>query len=366
MMSSGNLLIRCDASVSIGTGHAMRCLALGQAWQDAGGHVVFVMAESTPAVERRIVAEKMGAVRVAQAPGSLNDAESTLAIARQHAAKWIVVDGYVFGAEYQARVHEAGLKLLIVDDDGRAAPYIAEIALNSNPLATEALYRQRGPSTKLLLGPRYVLLRREFAAWRLWKRKVHAPAGKLLVTMGGSDPENITLRVVEALIGVRSFDMQIVVGGSNPHLGQLRGTLDGYGSSFRLVHDASEMAELMAWADVAISAAGTAAWEMAFMGLPPLLIVLADNQEPIAQALSDAGAALNLGPAQALRVEDIRDRLCNVTAARKILQEMSTRGRALIDGCGADRVVAAMQDRRFDLLPAAPPIPHATPNVSNS
>jgi len=356
MTSLENLLIRCDASISIATGHAMRCLALAQAWQDAGGDVIFAMAESTSAVEQRIVAEKMKVARVAREPGSLNDAENTLEIARQHAVRWIVVDGYAFGAEYQARLHEAGFKLLLVDDDGRGASYVAEIVLNQNPQATEALYRPRGPSTKLLLGPEYVLLRREFAAWRHWERKIHAPACKLLVTMGGSDPENVTLRVVETLMSVRSFAVQIVVGGSNPHLAHLRARLEACGPGLRLVHDASEMAELMAWADVAISAAGTAAWEMAFMGLPSLLIVLAENQERIASALSDAGAALNLGRAQDLRSEDIRDRLNSVTASKEILRKMSTSGRALIDVRGAERVLAAMLGRELGMTPTQPAV----------
>jgi UDP-2,4-diacetamido-2,4,6-trideoxy-beta-L-altropyranose hydrolase len=329
----------------------MRCLALAQAWQDTGGHAVFAMAESTPAVERMIMAQKMEVARVAQEPGSLNDAGRTLDIVRQHAARWIVLDGYVFGAEYQAHLHDAEVKLLAVDDHGRAAPYVAEIVLNANPQATQAMYRQRSPFTKLLLGPRYMVLRSEFAAWRDWERNIRAPARKLLVTMGGSDPENVTLRVVEALMGTAQFEMLIVVGGSNPHLATLRARLDGCEPGVRLLHDVGEMAELMAWADMAISAAGTAAWEMAFMGLPALLIALADNQAPIAEALSDAGAALNLGQAEAMRVEDIRDLLGSVSTSNETLQKMSTRGRALIDGYGADRVVTAMLERDSDITP---------------
>lgn len=352
MMASGNLLIRCDASVHIGTGHAMRCLALAQAWQDAGGRAIFAMAASTPAVVQRILAEEMQLVRVAQLPGSREDSESTNQFARQHSARWVVVDGYVFGADYQTHLHAAGLKVLMVDDGGRAAPYVADIVLNQNPQATESLYRQRGPSTRLLLGPEFALLRREFVAWRGRERKIHAPARKVLVTFGGSDPDNITLRVLEALISAPEFEVQIVVGGSNPHLAELRAVLGKCRADIRLVHDPGDMARLMAWADVAVSAAGTAAWEMAFMGLPSLLIVLADNQEPIACSLDDAGAALNLGRAATIRADDIRERLGSVSACCELLQKMSMCGRALIDGRGADRVVSAMFERELDMMPS--------------
>ena len=349
MRPSGKLFIRCDASVRIGTGHAMRCLALAQAWHDAGGDVVFAMAQSTEAVAQRIVGENMEFVHVQQTPGSPGDSESIITLARQHPAQWVVVDGYLFGADYQACLHGAGLKLLVVDDDGRAERYVAEIVLNENPQATERLYPHRGPSTRLLLGPEYVLLRREFAVWRGWKREIHAPARRVLVTLGGSDPDNVTLRLIEGLMAAPEFEVQIVVGGSNPHLDQLREAMVGSRQGLRLVHNAGDMAELMAWADVAISAAGTAAWEMAFMGLPALLIVLAGNQEPIASALVDAGAGLSLGPAGSLSGENTRNRLRGLASSYEALEKMSTCGQALVDERGAERAVAAMLERDLDI-----------------
>jgi UDP-2,4-diacetamido-2,4,6-trideoxy-beta-L-altropyranose hydrolase len=350
------LLFRCDASTRIGTGHAMRCLALAQAWQDAGGNAVFAMAKSTEAVAQRIVGERMEFVRVAQAAGSPSDSECTIELAGQHTARWVVVDGYVFGADYQVRLHEAGLKVLILDDDGRSERYVAEIILNQNPQATERLYPDRPRSARLLLGSEYVLLRREFAAWRGWRRKIDAPALKVLVTMGGSDPDNVTIRVIEAMMAAPEFEAQIVVGGSNPHLAEVRGAIGGSRQGLRLVHNAGDMANLVAWADIAVAAAGTAAWEMAFMGLPALLIVLADNQEPIASALAHAGAAVTLGSAGSVSAKEIRNTLRGLSDSHEVLQKMSTCGRALVDGRGAERAVAAMRGRSLDVIqPVASP-----------
>ena len=337
----------------------MRCLALAQAWQDVGGHAIFAMAESTESVVRRIISEKMEFERVEQAPGSAGDSENIITLARRHAAQWVVVDGYVFRAEYQDRFHESGLKLLVVDDDGRAEHYVAEIVLNSNPRATEALYSHRGRSTKLLLGPEYILMRREFAVWRGCKRKMRAPVKNVLVTMGGSDPDNVTQRVIEALIAAPEFEVQIVAGGSNPHLAKLREATSETSQHLRLVHNAGNMADLMAWADAAISAAGTAAWEMAFMGLPALLVELADNQAAIASALVDAGAALCLGPASSVGREEISNRLRGLGALDEDLQKMSMCGRALVDGRGAERVVTAMLERDRVMRPERSAVPAA-------
>jgi UDP-2,4-diacetamido-2,4,6-trideoxy-beta-L-altropyranose hydrolase len=349
-MTLGNLLIRCDASIPVGTGHVMRCLALAEAWQDAGGQATFAMAKTTPAIEERLLAEKITMLHLVQVPGSAKDGEQTCQLARQISTDWVVVDGYAFGADYQASLHEAGLRVLVVDDHGRAGRYLAEIVLNQNPQAREDLYLNRKPSTQLLLGLEYALLRREFANWRQWTRDTPPTARNLLVMMGGTDPENVTQRVLDALACEADFDIQVVAGGSNPHLTELRESVRKSRACVRLVENTGKIAELMAWADIAVSAAGTTAWEMCFMGLPALLIVLADNQEPIARALDDAGAGLSLGQAATLRTEGIRDQLRRIAASHEIMLKMSTRGRALVDGRGAERIVAAMVGRDIDSM----------------
>src|SRR5439155_10508278 len=140
---------------------------------------------------------------------------------------------------------------------------------------------KRVPYTTLLCGPRCGLLRWEFRSWEKWKRAV-APIGReVLVRMGGSDPENITSLVIRALglLNVE-FEARVVAGGSNPHITQLE-SLVSQTSHIELHTDSSNISELMAWADVAISAAGSTCWEICLLGLPAILIDLAENQRPI-------------------------------------------------------------------------------------
>jgi len=199
------LLIRADAGVAIGTGHVMRCLALAQAWQDLGGRALFAMAESTPGLTARLRSELCEIVSVEVSIGSQEDSERTAALAREHHAGWVVVDGYQFGADYQEALRSTESKVLFMDDYGHSARYSADLVVNPNVCADEAPYRNRESYTQVLLGTRYCMLRREFKAWRQWQRKIPPLAGRVLVTMGGSDPENLTARVLEAYPGSAPF-----------------------------------------------------------------------------------------------------------------------------------------------------------------
>ena len=214
------LLLRPDASLKIGTGHVMRCLALAQGWQAQGGKTLIVMAKSTSNLDARLVTEGMQVLYLTEVlPGSLDDVRETAIIAQQHNAAWIIIDGYHFDAWYQKYLKEAGYPLLFVDDNGHARHYYADLILNQNIHANASMYGNRDPDTKLLLGPSYAVLRREFWSWRKWKRKIPRKARNILVTMGGSDPDNVTLKVIRALQQIEFDDLQfiIVVGGSNPH-----------------------------------------------------------------------------------------------------------------------------------------------------
>jgi|HubBroStandDraft_6_1064221.scaffolds.fasta_scaffold157942_1 UDP-2,4-diacetamido-2,4,6-trideoxy-beta-L-altropyranose hydrolase len=338
----GTILIRADASIAVGTGHVMRCLALAQEWRHKGGSAVFAMSQVTPAVKELLQRESVGVVQVTAELGSADDAREAVAFARENEAFWVVVDGYSFGAEYQEALKVAGLKVLFIDDNGHAAPYSADLVLNQNAYADEALYPRRDASTRLLLGPRFALLRHEFVEWRGWEREIPTVARRVLVTMGGSDPDNLTQKVVEAILPEGDFEITIIAGGSNPHLAELRQLVSNSGHALRLLENASNMPELMANADVAVAGAGTTTWEMCFLGLPALLIVLADNQQGVADELRKQGIVVHLGRGSDLARSILATQLRSLAGSPAVRREMSQHGRALVDGRGAERVVRAM------------------------
>jgi len=342
------LLIRADGSERIGTGHVMRCLALAEAWRDRDGTVVFALASASEALEKRLKSEGMETAVLNVAAGGDGDARRTAALARKRDASWVVVDGYAFDARYLESVRGAGFRLAVIDDNGILDRYAAEMVINANLHAGEHLYRRRTRDARLLLGSRYALIRREFRERRMRRRRFKAGPCRILVTLGGADVLGLTPAAIRALRNLlpAEIDVRAVVGPSNP--GETRCREEMSAASFRgeVIPAATNMAEQMAWADVAVAAAGSTCWEMACLGLPAILIVTADNQAPIAASLHKAGIAVNLGrPGRALdaRIAEAVKKLCADAALRR---DMSRRGRRLIDGRGAERIARALMKRQ--------------------
>ena len=213
-------------------------------------------------------------------------------------------------------IKAAGFKLLFVDDNVHAETYSADLVLNQNIHANARLYSKREPAMRLLLGPRYAMLRREFRQWRNWQREIPATGRKILVTLGGSDPNNLTGRVIEAIQQLSNPDSEtvVLVGGSNPHLCSVEASIQK--ESMRLIVDATRVSEWMTWADVAVAGAGTTFWEMCFLGLPGILLVVAENQQSVAAAANNMGIARSLGKGTEVTATVIAGKLSKLLTSR--------------------------------------------------
>jgi UDP-2,4-diacetamido-2,4,6-trideoxy-beta-L-altropyranose hydrolase len=333
------LLVRADANARMGTGHAMRCLALVQAWQDAGGTASFLIGAGARGVEERLRAEGIDVVRSTAPPGSAADAEEAAHLARARGAGWVVLDGYHFDSRFHEAVRSAGLRLLVIDDNGDADHYHADYVLNQNLHAREELYASRDPHTRFLLGTRYALLRREFACGAAGSPVIRDRARKVLITLGGADPENYTARVLRALgvLEVADLDVVAVIGTVNPHGEAVVAAARALRPGARVEHGVTDMMRLYSWAELAVAAGGTTCWELAFAGVPSLVGVLAANQTRLAESFAAAGAGRNLGLltdlGEAALAREI-GLLLNDPARR---EAYSRAGQRLVDGRGSAR-----------------------------
>lgn len=346
-----NLLIRADANLNMGTGHVMRCLALAQTWCDWAGQVTFVMNAPPPALVKRVQDERISIVHLDEMPGSRDDAAFVADLRARRRAKAIVVDGYHFSYDYQKTIKESGSVLLVIDDYGHAGRYFADLVLDQNISASSEFYADRDRHTNLLLGNRYALLRREFRSWQSWTRLVPERARRILVTLGGSDPENLSVRVLEALeaVQVDGLEIKVAVGSANPHYQELQAAAARSRLPVDLERDEVDMPQLMAWADLAVAAGGSTLWELAFMGLPSVVIIAADNQKANVQRLQELEAAISLKWHGSLTLGEMVGAISDLAEDAEKREKLSQVGKKLVDGMGADRASLALIERILTL-----------------
>lgn len=340
-----NIVFRTDASRTIGSGHIMRCLALAEAWRDSQGEVFFVSACDAPSIEDRLKKEGMSVLHIHQEAGTLGDAYETIQIAHEYRADWIVVDGYHFGAEYQKKIKDAGLSLLFVDDFGHSDHYYADIVLNQNGYADISLYPRHENYTQFLLGTNYAIIRKEFLGWDRYHRTIPDVARKILVTLGGGDPDNVTGIVIEALkiLNLENLEVIIVAGGLNHHYSLLEEMIID-NPHFTLKKNVENMPELMEWADIVISAGGSTCWELAFMGVPAIIIILADNQQLISQHLEHEISYVALGWYKDITRKKICDAVQLLISSPNKRSEISKKAQKLVDGKGPIRIIQKITD----------------------
>jgi UDP-2,4-diacetamido-2,4,6-trideoxy-beta-L-altropyranose hydrolase len=337
------LLIRADANPQIGTGHVMRCLALAQTWLQIGGRECLMVSYcSVEALRERIRRVVTRLVPLDASHPDESDLRETLRLAQAVQPAWIILDGYHFDPAYHEALGSAG-NLLIIDDNAHLPRYTADLLLNQNVAAERLPYSLVSRRHKItpLLGPGYVLLRPAFLAYRQIPRMIQAHAAKLLVTLGGSDPDNVTLKVIQALNQLEGINARVIVGAANPHRASLEQAIQRE-NNIQLLSDVENMPDLMTWADLGILAGGTTLWEAALLGLPCLTLTLADNQRQNAAVMHEMGISQNLGDASMLDDRAILDAVKRLTENEDQRRQLCRRGRMLVDGQGARRVVEAM------------------------
>ena len=333
-------IIRVDVNATIGAGHLMRCIALGQALKTQNCEVIFITACTSKDLHQRLRDEEFRVVTLAHPYPDPLDWQMTSKVLQSSPDTWVMLDGYHFDAAYQRQIKAGGHRLLVIDDMAHLGQYCCDILLNQN-INAEKLHYSSEANTRFLLGPRYILLRTEFLNWINFKREFPKTSGKILITLGGGDSDNRTLQVIRAMqnLALKKFEAVVVVGPANPHAQILDSEAKHSNFPIQLIHNARNMPELMAWADMAISAGGSTCWELLFMGVPTLVTVTAENQQVNAEGLKEAGAAVILGQHYNLSATKINRAVKKLATAAATRIQMSQRGHNLVDGRGVERVL---------------------------
>jgi len=354
------IAFRTDASLTIGTGHVMRCLTLADALHEQGASVRFICREHEGHPCDHLTARGYEVIRLPvgqTSPDSdglahaallgaswLEDAEATLAALARERMDWLIVDHYALDVRWEMLMRPQVTRIMVIDDLADRY-YDCDLLLDQNlsPSLHPSYRALTPPDCHHLLGPHYALLRPQFAETRhrLGQRDFDRRLRHLLVFLGGTDPHNETAK---ALAGIRlanlpDLNVDVVIGSANPYQEQLTRRCKAIPNA-QLHVQVDNMAALMARADLALGAGGSATWERCCLGLPTLGVILAENQAPIAQAVAVEGAQKLLGWGHDTTPESYAEALHGITMAQRML--MSEAAIRLCDGNGTRRVADSM------------------------
>lgn len=360
---------RTDASLRLGAGHTMRCLTLADALASKGIECHFLTVDIAGNLNGEI-RRRGHHLHVISLPG-LNDdalleserfdpsnfvdwrdrvqcadANACASVLDRIKPDWLVVDHYGLDASWQSALSDCFARLMVIDDLADRH-HLADLLLDQTYKRTSKDYDSFVPRDCIrLCGSQYALLRPEFSQLRQQslKRRRSPLLRNLLITMGGTDVQNVTGSILQALRDlpfVCDCQVTVVLGASAPWVSSVNAICDDVPYPSRLLVDVKNMAALMAEADLAFGAAGSTSWERCCLGLPTVMWVLADNQMKVAVELELAGAAqviTSLGSNE----EQIRDITCRLRDRPSQLMQMSQAASNIVDGLGVPRVMQSM------------------------
>lgn len=363
----GKLAFRVDASAQIGTGHVMRCLTLAGALRDTGWNSTFLTAAGPTGLASLITASGFGVIELPVSSGrerwcarSLedpphahwlgssweDDADRSREILADIGAELLIIDHYALDARWECRV-EIPLQRIVVLDDLADRHHQCGLLIDANLGRHQSDYGDLVPPDAVVAaGPEYALLRAEFSRLRptsLERRKT-PNLHSILVSMGGVDASNATGRTLQALRGAElphDCEIAVIMGSHAMWLAEVREEAKTMPWRTVISTGVDNMAEFMVNSDLAIGGAGVTAWERCCLGLPSLIVVLAENQRPGAIALDEARAAKVIGG-----IEDIVPGLCDAlhaVSARGDLAAMARAASDITDGMGARRVADLLE-----------------------
>jgi UDP-2,4-diacetamido-2,4,6-trideoxy-beta-L-altropyranose hydrolase len=360
------IIFRVDSSLEIGTGHVMRCLTLADSLHEHGAECTFICRLQNGHLLDLIVQhghrfiglpilvneEKITATNEPHSTSLgmdwTTDAQQTLEAIGVEMVDYLVVDHYALDQCWEEYLRPSCSQLVVIDDLANR-PHDCDVLLDQNlgRSATDYLHLL-DPSTLRLIGPKYALLRPEFAELRsrsLARRSI-PQLKQLLITMGGMDKENVTGKVLSALkVSKLPEDLciTVVLGSNTPWFQQVMAQAQEMQRPTQVLVGLRNMAQIMVESDLAIGAAGGTAWERCCLGLPSVLLVLAENQRAGSDALQRAGAAINLEGAA--EIPRLIQKLQLSGYEHPILNHMGIAAASIVDGEGVPRVVGILMDK---------------------
>lgn len=353
-----NIAIRTDACREIGSGHVMRCMTLADRLSRKGCKITFIMREFPNNLIEKVRGRGY-AVRILPCHPEVkvftNDYSTWLGVAhwqtdaeetqeyllQEGKIDWLIVDHYGIDSRWESRLRPSVEKIMVIDDLANRT-HDCDVLLDQNYSKDCARYEVFISKQCIqLLGPKYALVRPEFLYENDGNNSESGAISNILITFGGSDSTNETLKVMQALNHFKGFTVIAVLGATNTSFHLSEQDCNNMGN-VQILRDVENMADLMKWADIAVGASGSTMWERMCVGLPTLVISVADNQIKIAEECADKGAIKYLGHFSQVTKRDIVCAIEEFVKNPNQLKDMVACARRMVDAKGTERVAEVL------------------------
>ncbi|MDI3546983.1 MAG: hypothetical protein PWR10_635 [Halanaerobiales bacterium] len=340
------IAFRVDGGSSVGMGHLVRCLALANAFPGQTGIIFITKSES--GVNQLLHQHGFEMINIFSGLDYDGEIATVKDIIINEEIDILITDSYQIEQNYLNQMKEV-VKLLVTIHDFAPYAFPSDIFINGNIYAQDLEYSSLTGKTRFLLGTKYTLLRDEFSD--LPKRRLNKRVRRILVTVGGGDPLNLSSKIIRALKLVNekitgdnleemdNLHVDLVIGPAFNNLTEIIKVTRDMELEIALHFNIHKISNLMLNCDLAVSAGGSTLYELAATGTPALALLQAENQALAAQYFEKAGIIINLGPGDRVKEEELVNSILDLGQNYERRCRMSQQGQLLVDGQGARRCV---------------------------
>lgn len=344
------VIFRVDASTCAGGGHAVRSLALADQFAEMDWTCLFALEAEALATVPALGAGPHEILVLPTDPDTLDERAEAMSLRQQfpNGVDALVIDSYRHGTEFEAACR--GWAQCLVSIDGTMRAHDVDLLVNANMGQTRNDFADLVPDEcEVLSGPKYAMLRRQFAALRassLSRRKAdNRKVERILVSFGASDPSNMTPIALGALQSIGTdAHIDVVLGANQAAHNSVLASIKNMELDIEVHQWVEDMPDMMARADVFIAAAGSSSWEACTLGLPSVIVAVADNQIKIAENLALTGAAISLGRRNEISAARVEDGIRRILFEHSVRNNMVCNSSSVCDGQGSRRVAEVIDE----------------------
>ncbi len=337
--------IRLDVNSQIGMGHAMRCLSIADALRSLGKKVTFITADNTG---EELLKERGYDVVCLNGKWDApqQELEGLLKFIQENPAEYMIVDKYEISENYLKKINEV-IKVVYIDDLNRFI-YPCDCLIAYANYYEKFQYPKHYKDTKLLLGTKYVPLRKEYSDQK--EKQINSSGSKVIFLSGGTDNYGVAITFVRELIKQQVLDMyhiRIICGAFHKDIEQLRALEKEYENNLEILVQVKDMWNYMQWADMAVSAGGTTLYELSACGTPFITYTIADNQFDNVKTFEKDNHIYYAGDMRKEPEKKMKHLVCKLNLLRndiKQREEISKSLQQLVDGKGSMRIAEALSE----------------------